>query len=112
NARSNRARRSLGIPENPPEEALARGADENGKTERHDLVQPRQELEVVLDRLAEPDSRIEADALLRNPGLDREGEPLLEERRDFGDDIVVTGIVLHAARLSEHVHQAKVGASV
>ena len=55
---------------------------------------------------------VEADPLLRDPRLDREREPLLEERRDLGGDIVVARVVLHRPRLALHVHQAEVAARV
>ena len=35
-----------------------------------------------------------------------------QEALDLGDDVVVARIVLHRARLAEHVHQAQVGAGV
>jgi hypothetical protein len=43
----------------PPEEALARRADHDRAPERDDLVQPAQQLEVVLERLAEADAGVE-----------------------------------------------------
>ena len=48
----------------------------------------------------------------RRSPLDGEREPLLEERLHVGDDVVVARVVLHGARLAEHVHQAAVGAGV
>ena len=56
---------ALGVAEQPAERALARRADEHRTPERDELVEPAQQLEVVLDRLAEADPGIEADALLR-----------------------------------------------
>ena len=46
------------------------------------------------------------------PAADGEREPLLEERLHVRDDVVVARIVLHGARLAEHVHQAAVHAGV
>ena len=99
-------------PEEAPEEALAGGADEHGPAERDDLVQAREELEVVLHGLAEADAGVEADALLVDPGVRRGLEPLLEERLHLGDDVVVARVVLHRPRLAEHVHEAEAGVRV
>ena len=55
---------------------------------------------------------IETDSLLRDPGRNREGEALLEERSHIGDDVVVARVVLHRARLAEHVHEAEIGIAV
>ena len=63
----------------------------------------------MLDRLPEPDARIEADALLKHAVCDRERHALLEERRDLRRDVVVPRVELHRARLALHVHQADVG---
>ena len=73
---------------------------------------PRSSCEVVLERLAEADARVEADALLAHAGVDRGREPLLEEARDVVDDVVVARVVLHRPRLAEHVHQAEPDAGV
>ena len=40
-----------------------------------------------------------------------ERESLLEERLHLGDDVVVARVVLHGARLAEHVHEAAIGAA-
>ena len=51
----------------PAQERLAARADDHRAAERHQLVQARQELEVVLGRLAEADPGVEQDALLGTP---------------------------------------------
>ena len=66
----------------------------------------------MLDRLAEADAGIEADPLLRDPRRDREREPLLEEGRDLGGDIVVARLRLHRPRLALHVHETEIRAGV
>src|SRR3954452_3566496 len=48
----------------PPEEALARGAEQHREAEGDDLAEAVEELEVVVDRLAEADAGIDGDALL------------------------------------------------
>ena len=53
------------------ERALAREPDEDGTAERQQDVEPPQQLEVVVRGLTEADSRVEADALLRDTGGDR-----------------------------------------
>src|SRR5829696_4505592 len=92
------------------EEALPRCAHHHRPADRDDLVQPSQQLDVVLDRLAEPDAGIEPDPLLRDALRDGEGEPLLEERLHVRHDVVVARVLLHRARLTEHVHQAAASA--
>ena len=47
----------------------------------------------------------------RDALLDRERESLLEERLHLGHDVVVARVVLHGARLAEHVHETAVGAA-
>ena len=97
-----------GSPEQPAEEALAGHADDHGTADRGELAEPAQQLDVVLDGLAEADAGIEADALLGDPRRDGEREPLLEERPDLRHDVVVARILLHRSRLAEHVHEADV----
>ena len=41
-----------------------------------------------------------------SPAPTANAEPLLEEGRDVRDDVVVARVVLHRARLAQHVHQA------
>ena len=53
------------------------------------LAEPPQQLEVVLERLAEPDPRVDPDPLLGDPGGDGGVDPLGEERPDVVDDVVV-----------------------
>src|SRR6185437_16388889 len=55
-----------------PERALAREADHERAAEREQDVEPPEQLEVVLDRLAEPDAGVEADAVFAHAVLDRE----------------------------------------
>jgi len=59
------------------EEGLARGADDHRSPQRGELTEPAQELQVVIDRLAEPDPRVEHDSLLSDALADREGHSLL-----------------------------------
>ena len=105
-------RERVRVAEKAPEEALAGGADEHRPPERHELVEPGQQLDVLLDGLAEADAGIQADVLLRNPRLDREGQALLQEGLDLGDDVVVARVVLHRPRLAEHVQQTEVRAGL
>ena len=48
----------------------------------------------------------------RTPSRDRELDALLQERADVVDDVVVARVVLHRARLAEHVHEAAVAAAI
>ena len=61
------------------DEALARGADDDRAAEVAQLAQPRQQLEVVLERLAEADPGVDRDPLLGDAGGERELDPLGEE---------------------------------
>src|SRR5215217_8289155 len=73
-------------PREAPEEALAAGADDQRPSDRGELVEAPQQFEVVLERLAEADPRVEVDAALGDAGGCGGGEPLLEERLDVVDD--------------------------
>ena len=95
-----------------PEEGLARGADHERTADRHELVEAAQQLEVVRGGLAEADPGVEQDALLGDPLRDGERQPLLQERLDLRDDVVIARFALHRARLAEHVHQAAVDAAL
>ena len=83
-----------------------------GKPSVDDPVQAAQQLEVVLERLAEADARVDHDALLAHALADGERDALLEEGADVVDDVVVAGVVLHRPRLAQHVHQAAVAPAV
>ena len=108
-ARGRAPRFRLGITQDLAERALAGDADENRAAKCRQLVEPAQELEVVLDRLPEADARIEADRLFTDPLGDRKGEPFVENPDDLGDNVLVMRVGLHRPRLALHVHQAKVG---
>src|SRR5439155_20536939 len=84
-----RARDRIGVAEQLAERALAREADDHRPTECRQLVEAADQLEVVVDRLAEANSGVEADPLLGNAGLDGEHEPFLEERSDLAHHVVV-----------------------
>src|SRR5215468_2728703 len=88
--RRERAGARVGVAEKPPERALPREADQQGAAEREEHVEPRDELEVLLDRLAEADAWIETDPFLGDPAGDGEPQPLLEERGDIRGDVDVT----------------------
>ena len=72
-----------------PERALPREPDQDRPAECGKLRKPSDELDVLLDGLAEADARVKADELLADSGLDGEGEAFLEEGGDVRDDIVV-----------------------
>jgi hypothetical protein len=100
------------IADNSAERALPREADDYGAAERGQDVEAADELEVLLDGLAEADARVEGDPLLRNAGVDGESQSFLEEGGDLGHNVVVGRILLHRTRLALHVHQAEVGAGL
>ena len=99
-------------PVSRPRKPLREAPTTSGRPSAAQLVEPAQQLEVVLDRLAEADPGVELDALLGHALGDRERHPVLEERLHVGDDVVVARVVLHRARLAEHVHQAAVRAAL
>src|SRR5205823_996415 len=100
----------FGISYDLSERALPGDPDENRAPDRGQLVDPAQQFEVVLDRLAEADPRVEADRLLPDSLRNGECEPLVEEAGDLGDDVLVARGVLHRPRLALHVHETDVGA--
>ena len=99
-------------PADAREKALARRADHDRPAERDDLVEATDQREVVLIALAEADPRVEQHALLAHAFAHGELQASGEERLDLVDDVVVARVVLHRARLAEHVHQAAVGAAL
>jgi len=100
------------VAEEAAEEALTGCSDEYRPPEGRELVEPREQLDVVLDGLAEADAGVQADVLLRDPRIDGEREALLQERLDLGDDVLIARVLLHRPRLAQHVHEAQVGACV
>ena len=95
-----------------PSELLRETPDEQRPSDRRELVEPADELEVVRNRLAEADPRVEADELLRHARGDRERKPLLEKALHVRHHVVVRGVDLHRARLALHVHEAEIAARV
>ena len=103
-ARDNGRSPFSGSPRIRPSERL-REMPTTTRRRRDDLVEPPQELEIVLDGLAEPEAGVEADAILGDAGVDGELQPLLEKCHDLGHDVVIPQAD-HRPRLAEHVHQA------
>src|SRR4051795_327552 len=66
------ARLRVCVAEQPPEGALARDPDQDRTAQPGQHGEPAQERERVLDRLAEAEAGVEADALLGDAGGDRE----------------------------------------
>src|SRR5262245_32971880 len=62
------------------EEALARRPDHDRAPELGELAEASQQLEVVLERLAEPNARIDGDPRLVDPGPNRDLDPLGQKR--------------------------------
>jgi hypothetical protein len=60
----------------------------------------------VLRSLSESDARIHADPLAGDPGANTGLDAGREVATDLADHIRISRIVLHAARLATHVHQA------
>ena len=64
-----------------PQKPLARDSHHDRIAERCDLVEPPQKLQVVIERLAEPDARIDTDPGAVHACLGDRVGPLLEKRR-------------------------------
>ena len=75
-----------GIAEHAPEHPLAREPDEHGPAQPDDDVEPAQELEIVLDRLAEADPGVEPDVLLRDALGNREREAAIARGRQLVEE--------------------------
>ena len=88
-----------------PRNALRDGADEHGHVDaREQLVEPSEEIEVVVDPSSEPDPGVGAQCRRAMPAAPRDRQALDEEVADLRDHVVVAGLVLHRARLTLHVH--------
>ena len=83
-----------------------------GRPSSAQLAEPSQQLQVVLEGLAEADPRVEPDPLLGDARRDRDLDPLGEERSDLVDDVLVGRVDLHRPRVPLHVHQDQAGAAV
>src|SRR5579875_3941394 len=88
------------------DEGLARNADQQRAPERRKLIKARQQREVVGDRLAEADPRVEHDPPLGDPRCKRKLEALGQKALDLRDNVAIAGVALHRARAPAHVHQA------
>ena len=96
--------------EDRADEPLPRRADEDGDVEpAHQLGQAGEHLEVVAHGLAEADPGIGSERGLGNPGGLRRRQPFEQEVADLTHDVVVAGVVLHRAGLTEHVHRDVAG---
>src|SRR3954462_10909911 len=84
-ARSERPRRGSGIACELAERALARDADEYRAPARDERVEAAKELDVVRHRLADPAPGRGPAAPRGTPRRAGNREPLLQERRHFGD---------------------------
>ncbi len=94
------------------DEALARAPEHDRPAQLAQLAEAAVQLEVVLDGLAEADSRVHPDPLLVHPLRDRELDPLGQERLDVVDHVVVARVLLHRPRVPEHVHQRQLAAAI
>src|SRR5882762_11260219 len=68
-----------------------------------------QQLEIVLDSLAETETGIDDDALASDAARLGSGDALGEKRADLRHHVAVARPALHRARLSPHVHEAHPG---
>src|SRR5665647_735533 len=89
--------------EDLPEEGLPREAEEQGPAEPVEELLTAQDLEVVVERLAEADARVDDDALTGNARGLGDADPFGQEVADLADEVVVAGGSLHRQRRSLHV---------
>ena len=73
------------------------------------LTRAGHQFKIVGMRLAEPDARIEADAVERDPSGEQRVAAPLEVAMDVADHIVIAGIDLHGLRGALHVHGTDAG---
>src|SRR2546426_5907912 len=108
NARRQRAREPIAFRPagESPDKPLARDADHDRASDRDDLVQAAQELEVVVEGLAEADPGVEPDSLLGDSLTDRKLEPLLQKGLDLRHDVLIGRRLLHRLGVALHVEQA------
>ena len=99
---------AVGSPSSRPSERFREKPISSGRPSASRTSSRRTSSDVLIHRLPEPDARVEADPLLRDPGVDGEPQPLLEEGCDLGGDVLIARIDLHRARIAGHVHQAEV----
>ena len=88
------------------DEALARGAEEDRAAEPVQEREAADQREVVRDRLAEADPRVDEDAGARDAGRLGRGDAGLEKVEDVEQHVVVGRRVLHGLRVAPRVHQA------
>src|SRR5512143_1462408 len=81
--------------EDPAQEGLAREAEQQGTAEATERLRAAQDLEVVVEGLAEADAGVDDDPLRRNAGGARSADPLVEEGRDLAHEVIVMRGVLH-----------------
>lgn len=86
------------------EHGLAGNANEEGAVGDAEAWQVAEELKVVFEGLAEAESGVEDDACGVDAGVGEDVEPAFEEGTDFGDDVVVSGVLLHGGGGASHVH--------
>ena len=79
-----------------------------GRPDAADPLEATKQLEVLIRGLAEADPGVEADPLLRDSCGNGCLEAFLEEPCDLIDDVVVSRLDLHRARLPLHVHETNV----
>ena len=79
----------IGPPGDGPEEALPARPGEHESAASPELVDPAEDLEVLLDRLAETEARIDHDRVGSDPGGLRRDGPPLEEGLDLVDHVLV-----------------------
>jgi hypothetical protein len=91
------------------DEALARRSHEDRLPERAERVEALQQREVVVDRLAEPDSGVDAEGFGRYTGALRGGHRGPQLVADLREEVVVARVGLHRAGGALHVHDREPG---
>ena len=97
-------RSAAGRSSRPPDEGLARGADEYRPPQHREFAEAIEQLQVVLEALAEADSRVDENPVGVDPGGRGAADPRGQLRDHLAEQVVVVRGLLHGAGRPLHVH--------
>ena len=91
------------------EHGLAGDADEEGAVGDAEVGEVAEELQVVVEGFAEAEAGVEDDACGVDAGVGEDVQSAFEVGADFGDDILISGGLLHGGGGAAHVHDDEAG---
>lgn len=91
------------------EHGLAGDADEEGAVGDAEVGEVAEEVQVVVEGFAEAEAGVEDDACGVDAGVGEDVQSAFEIGADFGDDILVSGVLLHGGGGAAHVHDDQAG---